>query len=66
MQDVKAAGFAGVQNFPTVGLIDGLFRAKLEETGMGFGQEVDMIRDGPRDGSADHALCLQPDEAEVD
>lgn len=37
-------GFAGVQNFPTVGLIDGVFRANLEETGMGFGHEIDMIR----------------------
>ena len=49
MQDVflrqlKDLGFAGVQNFPTVGLIDGTFRANLEETGMGFGLEVDMIR----------------------
>ncbi|WP_026792167.1 phosphoenolpyruvate hydrolase family protein [Pleomorphomonas oryzae] len=36
-------GFSGVQNFPTVGLIDGVFRANLEETGMGYGLEVDMI-----------------------
>src|SRR5919199_3547749 len=42
--DVKAAGFSGVQNFPTVGLVDGLFRQGLEETDMGFGLEVDMIR----------------------
>lgn len=41
---VQETGFAGVQNFPTVGLIDGLFRANLEETGMGYGLEVDMIR----------------------
>jgi predicted TIM-barrel enzyme len=39
-----ALGFAGVQNFPTVGLIDGLFRANLEETGMGYGLEVELIR----------------------
>jgi len=44
LHEVEAAGFAGVQNFPTVGLIDGLFRANLEETGMGFELEVDMIR----------------------
>ncbi|WP_446666392.1 phosphoenolpyruvate hydrolase family protein [Flexivirga sp. B27] len=44
LDEVKAAGFAGVQNFPTVGLIDGTFRANLEETGMGFDLEVDMIR----------------------
>ena len=37
-------GFSGVQNFPTVGLIDGTFRANLEETGMGYGPEVDLIR----------------------
>jgi len=44
LRDIKAAGFNGVQNFPTVGLFDGVFRANLEETGMGFGLEVDMIR----------------------
>ena len=44
LDEVKAAGFAGVQNFPTVGLIDGTFRAQLEETGMGFAHEVEMIR----------------------
>jgi predicted TIM-barrel enzyme len=43
LREVKAAGFAGVQNFPTVGLIDGTFRANLEETGMGFDKEVEMI-----------------------
>ncbi len=37
-------GFSGVQNFPTVGLMDGIFRANLEETGMSYGLEVDMIR----------------------
>lgn len=44
LKQVKEAGFSGVQNFPTVGLCDGLFRKNLEETGMGFGLEVDMIR----------------------
>ncbi|AWT59068.1 MAG: hypothetical protein DF168_00242 [Candidatus Moanabacter tarae] len=44
LADVKAIGFAGVQNFPTVGLIDGTFRANLEETNMGYEKEVDMIR----------------------
>jgi predicted TIM-barrel enzyme len=42
--ELKRIGFSGVQNFPTVGLIDGTFRANLEETGMGYGLEVDMIR----------------------
>lgn len=44
LDEVRAAGFAGVQNFPTVGLIDGRFRENLEETGMGFDQEIEMIR----------------------
>ena len=44
LDEVKSVGFAGVQNFPTVGLIDGNFRANLEETGMGYALEVDMIR----------------------
>jgi len=44
LREVAAAGFSGVQNFPTVGLIDGKFRQGLEETGMSFGLEVDMIR----------------------
>jgi predicted TIM-barrel enzyme len=44
LAEVKAAGFAGVQNFPTVGLFDGTFRANLEETGLGYDREVEMIR----------------------
>src|ERR671931_1245607 len=44
LREVQAAGFSGGQNFPTVGLIDGLFRQNLEETGMGYDLEVDMIR----------------------
>ena len=43
LQQLKDHGFNGVQNFPTVGLIDGVFRKNLEETGMGYGLEVDMI-----------------------
>jgi predicted TIM-barrel enzyme len=43
LDQVKAIGFSGVQNFPTVGIIDGTFRANLEETGMSYGLEVDMI-----------------------
>ena len=43
LDELKAVGFSGVQNFPTVGLIDGTFRANLEETGMSYGLEVDMI-----------------------
>jgi predicted TIM-barrel enzyme len=44
LRDIEATGFAGVQNFPTVGLFDGTFRANLEETGMGYDLEVEMIR----------------------
>ena len=43
LDELKRIGFSGVQNFPTVGLIDGVFRANLEETGMSYGLEVDMI-----------------------
>ncbi|HEV2351589.1 MAG TPA: phosphoenolpyruvate hydrolase family protein [Terriglobia bacterium] len=44
LRELKDMGFSGVQNFPTVGLIDGVFRANLEETGMGYDLEVEMIR----------------------
>ena len=44
LRQLKDLGFAGIQNFPTVGLFDGSFRANLEETGMGYGLEVDTIR----------------------
>ena len=43
LDEVKSVGFAGIQNFPTVGLIDGQFRANLEETGMGYDKEVELI-----------------------
>lgn len=44
LKQLKEQGFSGVQNFPTVGLIDGIFRQNLEETGMGYDLEVEMIR----------------------
>lgn len=44
LREVKEGGFSGVQNFPTVGLFDGSFRQNLEETGMGYGLEVEMVR----------------------
>ena len=44
LDGLRNLGFSGVQNFPTVGLMDGVFRANLEETGMSYGLEVDMIR----------------------
>jgi len=43
LDDIKNAGFSGIQNFPTVGLIDGTFRANLEETGMGFAKEIELV-----------------------
>jgi predicted TIM-barrel enzyme len=45
LNELKALGFAGVQNFPTVGLIDGNFRKNLEETGMGYQLEIDLIQE---------------------
>src|SRR5580658_6914315 len=50
LREVQNAGFSGVQNFPTVGLIDGTMRQGLEETGMGYGLEVDMVREAGRLG----------------
>jgi predicted TIM-barrel enzyme len=43
LDDLKAVGFSGIQNFPTVGLIDGTFRANLEETGMSYALEIDLV-----------------------
>jgi predicted TIM-barrel enzyme len=63
LRDVQQAGFAGVQNFPTVGLIDGSFRQNLEETGMGFGPEVDMIRQAAEIGLLTTPYAFNPDEA---
>jgi predicted TIM-barrel enzyme len=50
IRDLKHVGFSGVQNFPTVGLIDGKFRQNLEETGMGYDLEVEMIREAHKQG----------------
>jgi predicted TIM-barrel enzyme len=63
LREVDAAGFSGVQNFPTVGLIDGTFRSGLEETGMGFGLEVDMIRAAHEMGLLTTPYCFSDDEA---
>jgi predicted TIM-barrel enzyme len=65
LRDVDAAGFSGVQNFPTVGLIDGQFRQNLEETDMGFGLEVDMIRTAHDLGLLTTPYCFNPEEAEA-
>jgi predicted TIM-barrel enzyme len=63
LRQVADAGFAGVQNFPTVGLIDGTFRANLEETGMGYGLEIDMIRTAAGLGLLTTPYVFEPDQA---
>jgi predicted TIM-barrel enzyme len=63
LREVDAAGFSGVQNFPTVGLFDGNFRRNLEETGMGYGLEVDLIRTAHECGLLTTPYCFNPDEA---
>lgn len=63
LREVDAAGFSGVQNFPTVGLIDGVFRQNLEETEMGYGLEVDMIRTAHEMGMLTTPYCFNADEA---
>ncbi len=60
---VAAEGFSGVQNFPTVGLIDGTFRANLEETGMGYALEVDMIRKAHHKGLLTTPYVFDPEQA---
>ncbi|MFO0867573.1 MAG: phosphoenolpyruvate hydrolase family protein [Pirellulales bacterium] len=63
LREIDAAGFSGVQNFPTVGLIDGQFRQNLEETGMGYGLEVDMIRTAHEAGLLTTPYCFDPEQA---
>ena len=63
LRRVRDAGFAGVQNFPTVGLIDGTFRANLEETGMGYGLEVEMIREAAALGLLTAPYVFDPQSA---
>jgi predicted TIM-barrel enzyme len=63
LRDVMNAGFSGIQNFPTVGLMDGQFRANLEETGMGFGLEVDLVRLAHEMDILTTPYCFNPDEA---
>lgn len=65
LKEVIAAGFSGIQNFPTVGLIDGLFRQNLEETGMGFGLEIEMIRLAHEMNLLTTPYCFNPDEAKA-
>ena len=64
LQEVEAIGFAGVQNFPTVGLIDGLYRQNLEEPGMGYDLEVEMVRTAHNMGLLTTPYAFKPEEGE--
>jgi len=63
LKQVDEAGFSGVQNFPTVGLFDGTFRQGLEETGMGYDLEVDMIRQAREMNLLTTPYCFNPEES---
>ncbi|WP_346887528.1 phosphoenolpyruvate hydrolase family protein [Clostridium sp. UBA1056] len=63
LKQLKAQGFGGVQNFPTVGLIDGVFRQNLEETGMGYDLEVEMIRKAHELDMLTTPYVFDPDQA---
>ncbi len=65
LREVKAKGFDGVQNFPTVGLFEGVFRQNLEETGMGYGLEVEMIRQARELDLLTCPYVFNPDEARL-
>jgi predicted TIM-barrel enzyme len=63
LDELKRIGFSGVQNFPTVGLIDGTFRANLEETGMSYGLEIDMIATAHKKDMLTSPYVFNADEA---
>ncbi|MCR4415242.1 MAG: phosphoenolpyruvate hydrolase family protein [Thermoguttaceae bacterium] len=63
LKQIKEIGFAGVQNFPTVGLFDGTLRVNLEETGFGYGREVEMIRLARQMDLLTTPYVFNPDEA---
>lgn len=65
LRQLRDLGFAGVQNFPTVGLIDGTFRANLEETGMGFQREIEMIEQAHQLDLLTTPYVFSPDDAEA-
>jgi predicted TIM-barrel enzyme len=65
LDELKRIGFSGAQNFPTVGLIDGTFRQNLEETDMGYGHEVDMIRAARELDLFTAPYVFEPDEAKA-
>jgi len=63
LRELQDLGFAGIQNFPTVGLIDGNFRANLEETGMGFQLEIDCVAEAHRMGMLTTPYAFDPEQA---
>ena len=63
LAELKAMGFSGVQNFPTIGLFDGVMRQSFEETGMGYGLEVDMIAEAHKLDLLTTPYVFNPDEA---
>lgn len=63
LAELKAMGFSGVQNFPTIGLFDGVMRVSFEETGMGYGLEVDMIAEAHKLDLLTTPYVFNPDEA---
>ncbi|MBA2470325.1 MAG: phosphoenolpyruvate hydrolase family protein [Chloroflexia bacterium] len=65
LRELDALGFSGINNFPTVGLIDGRFRTELERTNMGFGKEVDMIRQAHDMGFFTAVYVFDPDQSQV-
>ena len=65
LADLKRMGFSGVQNFPTIGLFDGVMRASFEETGMGYGLEVDMIRQAHEQDLLTTPYVFNADEAKA-
>lgn len=63
--ELKDLGFTGIQNFPTVGLYDGVFRQNIEETGMGFSLEVDAVREGHRQDMLTSPYVFDEQQAEA-
>ena len=63
LDHLRAIGFSGIQNFPTVGIMDGTFRVGLEETGMGFGLEVDLVRLARAKAMLTTPYVFNPDES---
>jgi predicted TIM-barrel enzyme len=63
LDELERIGFSGIQNFPTVGLVDGTFRAGLEETGMGYGLEVDLVRLARERGLLTAPYVFDPEQA---